>query len=73
MRLLWEILTLAFAVLLLMAIARGFPQFGKVLGFLLLNPIGLICGIALVGCLVAIRRRRGQRKLQRGAGNRPFP
>lgn len=57
MKRLWEIFMLIAGIGIILAVARGFPMFGKVLLFLILNPIGIaaIIGIAI---WIAVRRRR---------------
>mgnify|MGYP004284910855 CR=1 FL=1 len=63
MRLLWEIFTFIAGIGVLFAVAKGFPAFGRVLMFLLLNPIGIA---AVVGMIFWITLRR-----RRNSGDRP--
>ena len=65
MRVLWEIFTLLIVIAALFAIGRGFPQFGNVLKFLVLNPIGLLCTAGLVVWIVLMRKRAAERKTRR--------
>jgi hypothetical protein len=57
MRRLWEVFTLAVTIAILLAIGKGFPQFGRALAFLILNPVGLLLIIGGI-TWVALRRRR---------------
>ena len=58
MRHLWEIFTVIVGIGVIFAVAKGFPAFGKVLLFLLLNPIGIAL---IVGTVIWISvRRRGR-------------
>ena len=43
----------------ILAVAKGFPAFGKLLLFLVLNPIG-IAGIVGIVIWISVRRRRGR-------------
>jgi hypothetical protein len=62
MRALWEIFTVIMGVLVIFAIAKGFPAFGKVLAFLLFNPIGLISIAGLIIWMIVLRNRAIARK-----------
>jgi hypothetical protein len=57
MRILWEIFTVVMAIGVLFAISKGFPAFGRVVGFLLLNPIGLLAVAGLVVWIIVLRNR----------------
>ena len=57
MRILWEIITLIIGIGIILAIARGFPVFGKVLLSLFLNPLGILA-IASIIIWIAVRRHR---------------
>ena len=57
MRRLWEIFIFVAGIGIILAVARGFPMFGKVLLFLILNPIGIAAIIGIV-IWIAVRRRR---------------
>ena len=50
MRRLWEIFIFVAGIGIILAVARGFPMLGKVLLFIILNPIGIA---ALVGIITA--------------------
>lgn len=58
MRQLWEIFTLIVGIGVIMAIAKGFPAFGKILLFLFLNPIGIAAILGVVIWYTLRRRRR---------------
>ncbi len=59
MRRLWEIFIFVAGIGIILAVAKGFPMLGKVLLFLILNPIGIVTlvGIAI---WIAVRRRRSE-------------
>ena len=57
MRVLWEIFTVIIGVMVIFAIAKGFPGFGKFLAFILLNPIGLLGVVGLSIWVIVIRNR----------------
>ncbi len=54
---LWEIFTLFLGIAIILAVAKGFPAFGRVLFFLMLNPIGITCIVGLA-IWIAVRRNR---------------
>ena len=51
MKVVWEIFTLILGIGIILAIGKGFPQFGAVLRSLLFNPLGLVL---LAGGILAI-------------------
>jgi len=57
MRHLWEIFTVIAGIGVIFAVAKGFPAFGKVLLFLLLNPLGIAAIVGIV-IWISVRRRR---------------
>jgi len=67
MRVLWEIFTVVLGLGVLLAIAKGFPGFGRLLAFVLLNPIGLLGVGGLLIWIIVLRNRAAGR---RDAGKR---
>ncbi len=67
MRVLWEIFTVIVGIGVILAIAKGFPGFGRMLAFVLLNPIGLLGIGGIVIWIIVLRNRAAAR---RAAGKR---
>ncbi len=57
MRQLWEVFLLLAGIGVILALAKGFPGFGRILFFLVANPLGLLLTIGLIAW-IALRRRR---------------
>ncbi len=57
MRILWEITTLIIGIGIILAVAKGFPMFGKVLLSWFLNPLGIFAVVSTI-IWIAVRRHR---------------
>ena len=63
MRILWEIFTVIAGIGVIFAIAKGFPAFGRMLAFLLFNPIGLLGVVGLVIWIIVLRNRAATKRI----------
>ena len=64
MRLMWEIFTVLAGIGVIFALGKGFPGFGRVLAFFLVNPYGLLCLVGLFVWIVVIRKRTAAQRAQ---------
>ena len=69
MRLFWEVVSVVLGIAIILGIAKGFPAFGRVLLFLIINPVGLTLTVGLILWIAWRRKQRAARQLRDRSGS----